>query len=148
MRWWNNDKQMNWNNKWFDNEKKFIIKGGRTNHLYYRLKKLLRKKVLQFKICTFMIFFLLKEYLILHNMPLPALYDQLLSPVLKSLMQITTKKHTVHCTCALSIWKKQCLTIVTLQELLPLEEINACKRYPVQIWYTLYMFMYDIRTSK
>lgn len=62
--------------------------------------------MLQFKICTFMIFFLLKEYLILHNMPLPALYDQLLSPVLKSLMQITTKKHTVHCTCALSIWKK------------------------------------------
>lgn len=35
---------MNWNNKWFDNEKKFIIKGGRTNHLYYRLKKTFKKK--------------------------------------------------------------------------------------------------------
>lgn len=147
MRWWNNDKQMNWNNKWFDNEKKFIIKGGRTNHLYYRLKKLLRKKVLQFKICTFMIFFLLKEYLILHNMPLQTLYDQLLSPVLNSLMQITTKKHTLYM-CIINMKKKQCPSIVTLQELLPLEEINACKRYPVQIWYTLYMFMYDITTSK
>lgn len=35
---------MNWNDKWFDNEKKFIIKGGRTNHLYYRLKKTFKKK--------------------------------------------------------------------------------------------------------
>lgn len=52
--------------------------------------------MLQFKICTFMIFFLLKEYLILHNMPLQTLYDQLLSPVLNSLMQITTKKHTLY----------------------------------------------------
>lgn len=38
-------------NKWteiindlIDNEKKFIIKGGRTNHLYYRLKKTFKKK--------------------------------------------------------------------------------------------------------
>lgn len=149
MRWWNNDKQRNWNDKWFDNEKKFIIKGGRTNHLYYRLKKTFKKKGATIQNMHIYDFFpSIKEYLILHNMPLPALYDQLLSPVLKSLMQITTKKHTVHCTCALSIWKKQCLTIVTLQELLPLEEINACKRYPVQIWYTLYMSMYDITTSK
>lgn len=36
---------MNWNDKWFDNEKKFIIKGGRINYLvYYRLKKIFKKK--------------------------------------------------------------------------------------------------------
>lgn len=35
---------MNWNDKWFDNEKKFIIKGGRINYLYYRLIKIFKKK--------------------------------------------------------------------------------------------------------
>lgn len=37
-------------------------------------------------------------------MPLPALYDLLLSPVLKSLMQITTKKHTLYM-CIINIKK-------------------------------------------